>query len=272
MRSVLTTARRVLPALALVGAFIGAVPAAGSAPLPVASGGRLLPVDPHAVLPTRHADVQSLNWSGYAAIAPAGQKITDVTQNWTVPTVKNAPAGFSSTWAGIGGYNTQDLIQAGTESDTAQTPYAWYEILPASETPITSGCVGDNACTVRPGDKMTVTIHSTGGTGWNISMKNIGRWTWSLNLNYPSTFSSAEWILEAPTVGAQTVLANVGTQLFTGVNNYVVNGVTKNIKQGNSVRILLSPGLLNEATPSALNSTGDRFNDCAYKQSCAAPA
>ena len=238
----------------------------------IAPRGTLIPADPHQILPTRNADVSSLNWSGYAAIAPAGSKITDVTQNWTVPTVKNVPAGFSSTWAGIGGYNTQDLIQAGTESDTAQTPYAWYEILPASETPITSGCVGDNACTVRPGDKMTVTIHSTGGNGWNISMQNLNHWTWSLNLNYASTFSSAEWILEAPTVGAQTVIANVGTQLFTGANTFVMNGVTKNIRGGNSVRVILSPGLVNEATPSALNSTGDRFNDCTYKNSCAAPA
>jgi hypothetical protein len=256
---------------AAIAALVSAIaPVTAHAAVP--AGGRLLPVDPHAVLPTRNADVQSLNWSGYAAIAPAGQKITDVTQHWTVPSVSAAPAGFSSTWAGIGGYNTRDLIQAGTESDTAQTPYAWYEILPASETPITSGCAGDNSCTVRPGDQMTVTIHSTGGSGWTISMADANHWTWSLNLNYASTFSSAEWILEAPTVGAQTVLANVGTQKFTGVNNYVVNGVTKNIKAGNSVRILLSPGLLNEATPSALNSTGDRFNDCAYKQSCAAPA
>ena len=34
MRSVLAIARRTLPALALVGAFIGAVPAAGGAPAP----------------------------------------------------------------------------------------------------------------------------------------------------------------------------------------------------------------------------------------------
>ena len=251
---------------ALVSAFVP-VTAHAAAPL-----GVLRPVDPHAILPTHNADVSSLNWSGYAAIAPAGQKITDVTQHWTVPAVKNVPAGFSSTWAGIGGYNTSDLIQAGTESDTQQTPYAWYEILPASETPITSGCVGDNTCKVRVGDQMTVTIHSTGGTGWNIAMTNAGHWTWSLNLNYASTFSSAEWILEAPTVGAQTVIANVGTQKFTGVNNFVINGVTKNIKQGNSVRIILSPGLVNEATPSALNLSGDRFNSCTYKNTCAAPA
>jgi len=266
MRSVLLIA-----VAALVSAF---VPVAAHAAPAAAPSGVMIPVNAGQVLPTRNADVTSLNWSGYAAIAPAGSKITDVTQNWTVPSVSAAPAGFSSTWAGIGGYNTQDLIQAGTESDTAQTPYAWYEILPASETPITSGCAGDNSCTVRPGDQMTVTIHSTGGNGWNISMQDIGHWTWSLNLNYASTFSSAEWILEAPTVGAQTVIANVGTQKFTGVNSFVIDGVTKNIRQGNSVRILLSPsfGLVNEATPSALNSTGDRFNDCTYKNSCAAPA
>ena len=51
-----------------------------------------------------------------------------------------------------------------------------------------------------------------------------------------------------------------------------VDGVTKTIGQGSPVRILLSPGLVNEATPSALNGAGTAFNDCAYKQSCAAPA
>jgi hypothetical protein len=67
---------------ALVSAF-APVTAHAAAP-----AGRLLPVDPHAILPTRSADVQSLNWSGYAAIAPAGQKITDVTQHWIVPNVR----------------------------------------------------------------------------------------------------------------------------------------------------------------------------------------
>jgi hypothetical protein len=247
---------------------------AGVASTAGAASGVLVPAHVGQVLPMQNADTSSLNWSGYAVTAAAGQTITAVTQSWIVPTVKNVPAGFSSTWAGIGGYSSTDLIQAGTESDTAQTPYAWYEILPASETPITAGCIGDVTCTVRPGDAMTVSIQSTGGSGWTISMTNP-RWTWSLNLVYPSTFSSAEWILEAPTVGAQTVIANVGTQLFTNGspgNTFTMNGTTKSIGQGNPVRILLSPGLVNEATPSSLNSSGTAFNDCTYKQSCAAPA
>lgn len=273
MRSVFTRARLALLAPMLAGAaLIGVAPAAAPAVQAVGGHGVLQKVSPHQVLPTHNADTTSLNWSGYAALAPAGSKITDVTQNWIVPTVSLLPPGFSSTWAGIGGYNSTDLIQAGTESDTFGGNYAWYEILPASETPITSGCSGDSTCTVNPGDNMSVTIHSTGGDGWTISMTDAGHWSWSTSLNYPSTFSSAEWILEAPTVGVQSVLANVGTQQFTGANTFTMDGVTRNIAGGNSVRILLSPGLINEATPSALNSTGDRFNSCAWKQSCAAPA
>ncbi|HZQ86571.1 MAG TPA: hypothetical protein VFA83_17120 [Acidimicrobiales bacterium] len=259
---------------------LGMVLASGGTAASVASAasaahGTLIPAQVGQVLPVRNADTSSLNWSGYAVIAQSGHPITRVTQNWIVPTVSTFPVGFSSTWAGIGGYNSSDLIQAGTESDTAQTPYAWYEILPASETPITSGCTGDPTCTVQPGDAMSVTIANNGGNAWTISMTNP-RWTWSLNLNYASTLSSAEWILEAPTVGAQTVLANVGTQKFTAGspgNTFTVDGVTKNIGQGSPVRILLGPGLLvNEATPSALNPAGTAFNDCAYAQSCAAPA
>ena len=262
--------------LGLMSALAGAAALLGPAALPtqaaLAPHGLLQLVNPHQVLPTANDTVQSLNWSGYASIATPGHPITAASTHYVVPSVSLYPAGFSSTWVGIGGYNTTDLIQAGTESDTAQTPYAWYEILPASETPITSGCIGDNACTVRPGDDMTVTITSQGASAWKIDMVNAGHWTWSLSLNYASTLSSAEWILEAPTVAAQTVLANVGTQRFISTNTFTVDGVTKTIGQGNPVKILLSPGLLNEATPSALNPAGTAFNDCAYKQTCAAPA
>ncbi len=183
--------------LGLISALAGAValmgPALPSQAAPAPSGVLQL-VNPHQVLPTENDTVQSLNWSGYAVV-PTGHRITAVSTHYIVPSVSLFPVGFSSTWAGIGGYNTGDLIQAGTESDTAQTPYAWYEILPASETPITSGCIGDNACTVNPGDDMTVTITSKGGSLWQIDIANAGHWTWSLQLSYASTFSSAEWIL-----------------------------------------------------------------------------
>lgn len=45
------------------------------------------------------------------------------------------PPGFAATWTGIGGYNTSDLIQAGTAEQSAPSNpllgdqyYAWYEL------------------------------------------------------------------------------------------------------------------------------------------------
>ena len=266
MRRKLGIITSLLTAVALTVPMLTGRPGANATTLP---GDVFRPVNPHQVLPTKNADVSSLNWSGYAVVQSG---ITAVSTHYIVPTVKAYPAGFSSTWAGIGGYNTQDLIQAGTESDTAQTPYAWYEILPASETPITSGCSAPlTTCPVAPGDDITVTITNTSGSNWAISIVNKNKWNWSLNLTYASTNSSAEWILEAPTVGAQTVIANVGVQRFTPTNTYTKGGVTHIIRDGSPVRIILSPGLINEATPSALSLAGNAFNSCTYKNSCAAP-
>src|SRR6185503_10225868 len=55
----------------------------------------------------------STNWSGYAA---TGGTYTSVTGTWTVPTVSATTAGADATWVGIGGINSTDLIQAGTEA------------------------------------------------------------------------------------------------------------------------------------------------------------
>src|SRR5579864_9182800 len=200
----------------------------------------LIPAVPGLSLPVKAATVSSLNWSGYAEVAPAGSHITAVSGNWTVPAVQLVPPGFSAAWTGIGGYNTQDLIQAGTTQDTLPIGgpqyFAWYEILPAAETPI-SGCTGDTSCTVRPGDAVSVSITSLGGDQWHISMGDAGHWSWGLTLTYASTESSAEWILEAPTLVAQTLLANVGTATFDPNNSFVIDGASKNIAQGNPVAI-----------------------------------
>jgi hypothetical protein len=228
------------------------------------------------VLPSHGGTADSLNWSGYA-VTPTSDGITAVSSTFVVPSAGLVPPGFAATWTGIGGYNTSDLIQAGASenslpsNDVFGSQYnAWYEILPASETPI-SGCTGDANCTVTPGDVISVTISNAGGDNWNIAMTDAGHWSWSKQVSYSSTESSAEWILEAPTVGAQTLLANVGTASFGPTSTYTQGGTTYTIAQGDPTQIDLSPGAVNEATPSALASDGQSFNDCAYAQSCAAP-
>lgn len=236
---------------------------------PVSHHGRFIPATRGAHLPTRNDTTSSLNWSGYAT-AP-GSGITGVKSTFTVPTVGAVPPGFAANWTGIGGYTSQDLIQAGTSEDELQGYYAWYEILPASETPI-SGCTGDAACTVNPGDVVTVDIHNVGTNLWSVSLSDAGHWSWQQNISYASTESSAEWIFEAPTVGVQTIPANTGTNHFGPTSTFTDATGTHTIAQGNPVTIDMGLGIgVNEATPSALNADGQSFNVCAYQQSCPTP-
>jgi hypothetical protein len=85
------------------------------------------------------------------------------------------------------------------------------------------------------------------GKTWNISMTDSGKWSWSQHVTYSSSLSSAEWILEAPTLVAQTLLAPVETFHFGPTSTYTAGGVTHTIAQGDPTRINLSPGLINEA-------------------------
>jgi|SRR5579884_294045 len=255
----------------------GSAPSAAGSHRRFTTGGLgvLIPAHKGQKLPLHGGTTSSLNWSGYAVTPGSG--VTGVSGTFTVPAAGLDPPGFAATWAGIGGYNTTDLIQAGTgeqsvpgNSVLGAQYYAWYELLPASETPI-SNCTGDPNCTVTPGDRMTVNISNISGNTWNIAMTDAGKWSWSQNVTYSSSESSAEWILEAPTLVAQTVLANVGTVPFGPTSTYTAGGTTHTIAAGSPTQIDLGTGLVNEATPSALASDGQSFNDCAYALSCPTP-
>ena len=91
--------------------------AAGAATA-ASSHGRLIPAHVGQVLPTKNADTTSLNWSGYAT--DPGSGVTGVASTFTVPSVNPVPPGFAANWTGIGGYNSSDLIQAGTSEDAVQ--------------------------------------------------------------------------------------------------------------------------------------------------------
>jgi hypothetical protein len=258
--------------------FGGQVVAGAPTAAASADHGALIPTHSGATLPRHGGTVDSLNWSGYA-VTPSKDGITAVKSTFVVPTAGSVPPGFAATWTGIGGYTSSDLIQAGvSENSTPNNSVAgdqygaWYELLPASETALTK-CTGKSSCPVSPGDKVTVSIVKAGTKKWTISLADpTEHWTWTKTVTYTSTESSAEWILEAPTVGAQTVLADVGTVKFGPTSTYVANGHTYTIAKGSPTKIDLSPGGgVNEATPSALASNGESFNDCAYAQTCAAP-
>lgn len=216
------------------------------------------------------------NWAGYA-YGGANGSVTSVTGQWTVPNAGSMPPGVSSTWTGIGGFTTSDLIQAGTQQTSAPLDQfiaggaygAWYELLPASPVFIT-GCSGDSKCTVAPGDNMTVTITNQGGNNWSISMADGSRWTYSKTLQYASTESSAEWIHESPSLVAVPVpVGNSGTVTFDGSNSAVINGTSRLVGPSGAGAVEALPV---ETTTSAIDNDGDGFNVCTYSLSCSPTA
>jgi hypothetical protein len=197
----------------------------------------------------------SRNWSGYAI--PSGD-FTSVSGSWTVPTVnppnRRRDRQFSSTWVGIDGYNVGDdnLIQAGTEQDWlggAASYQAWWEILPAYETPLTLA--------IHPGDVMDVTI-TQGSPDWTITVADASTGqSDSVREPYSGPQSSAEWIQEAPTVGNRiATLANDGTVDFT---NLTVNGANPDLTIAESGVMAKKGGRVILSTPSQPSTAGNAF-------------
>jgi hypothetical protein len=170
-----------------------------------------------------HSTWSASNWSGYAETGT----FTGVQSTWIVPTVSaSSSPTYSSAWIGVDGFNNSNLIQTGTEEDyySGSAHYnAWWEILPAAETAL------PNNYLVTPGDHMSASIYKTsstsggvthghrgggGGGGsqsvWVITITDSSHgWTFSTNQAYNGPGTSAEWVMEAPSLGGRiATLAN----------------------------------------------------------------
>src|SRR3954454_13869598 len=150
----------------------------------------------HAV---RSAGWSASNWSGYAKSG----NYTSATAQWVVPSVSpTSRASYSSAWVGIDGFTNSDLIQTGTESDyyNGSAHYnAWWEILPAPETAITTFAV-------HPGDVMTASITKGSGSSWTITINDTTNGgTVTATQNYTGAGTSVEGIEEAPTLRGRVV-------------------------------------------------------------------
>ena len=195
----------------------------------------------------------SSNWSGYALSGSAGQ-YNSITGNWIVPAVQpSAGITFSSSWLGIDGFNNTNLIQTGTEQDyyNGAAHYdAWWEILPAAETVITT-------MTVKPGDHMTAAITNDGNGKWTITINDVTQnETFTTTQAYTGPAESAEWIQEAPTIGGHVAtLANYGQTTF-------YDGTVNGMKPG---LVMSDGGVMIQhrrqvSTPSAPDRNKDGFN------------
>ncbi len=203
----------------------------------------------------------STNWSGGVVYAPAGQSFEWIEGDWVIPDI-DAPTEnqwyYCASWIGLDGDGSGDVCQAGVESQvyrsgTAVTRqfYAWWEWFPLPEVPITN-------LPVAPGDMITALLCAGPGAGATtatvfLTNRTTGATT-SVGLTAPSgtklAGNSAEWIVEAPTVGGQqSLLADYGEVFFAvceaGTQNDTVNGGTgDNINLVNSSGAAVSDGIL----------------------------
>jgi hypothetical protein len=226
---------------------------------------------------------QSFNWAGY--VQGALEKNTtfhSISATWIVPTAtprRPDEAEFSSTWIGIGGgcvnadcsIGDATLIQAGIghDIDTTGTAdyYAWWETIPAP--------LQRTTMQVRPGDRVSVTI-SEGSVPevWTITIANrTSSERFTLTIPYPSTYATAEWVIETPVVITDTGGVQVGPMPnLTTVNfdHTRANGASADFVPTERME-LVDFDLTLIATPSLPDRKGDGFNDCTYTATCPTP-
>ena len=210
--------------------------------------------EPSPALAPAAATSRSTNWSGYAA---DGGPFTSVTGTWVVPSVAATAAGADATWVGIGGLDTEDLIQAGTMAtvtgDGSVTYEAWIEMLPDSARMI--------PLSVSAGDSVTVTITERSADRWLLALKNnTSGGTYNITVPYQSTRSSAEWVQEAPSTSRGILpLSMFGSVRFTA-GTAVRDGRTLSIAALGSRPIsMYNRADQALAIPSTLDSAGTGF-------------
>lgn len=198
------------------------------------------------------------NWAGYAA---SGSDFTSVSGSWIVPqTSSSQETSADAAWIGIGGTSSSDLIQAGTQN--VVTPggqvvtTAFYELLPDSSVTIPN-------VSVSPGDSISASITENGSNIWTITLTdNTNGQTFTGNAEYDSSMSSAEWIEEDPSDGAnqQIPLDSFGTVDFTN-SSATENGNNVNLNSSNAQALTMAEeGGQVLASTSAIGNNGSSFS------------
>ncbi len=202
----------------------------------------------------------SANWAGYVA---EGDKYTGVNGSWIVPAVSADQAhdvSADATWVGIGGVESRDLIQAGTQAIVQGTHVqyeAWYELLPHYQTHI--------PLAIHAGDSVSVSLAQISTGKWQLTFANnsTGK-TYQTSLDYDSTLSSAEWIEEMPvgSIGhslSYLPLDNFDNARFTNAGA-IVNGTQKQLSETDAHPITMLGADMAIATPSVIGNDGTSFS------------
>lgn len=215
----------------------------------------------------------STNWSGYAVTTSASTwssgSLSSVAADLVVPAVTarscNGTWQYASSWVGIDGYASNDVLQAGVETDalcvgtSKQTYYApWYEWYPYASTEISN-------LTAAPGQSFYIHVWATSATLGYAYLQNLNANTSvSITLTPPSGTAlkgeSAEWIVESPEVnGALATLPVYGLDFFEGSTSSSRLSVTSAPASTNAVAISLVRSGTTYSTVGLLGSNGILF-------------
>jgi hypothetical protein len=212
----------------------------------------------------------SSNWSGYAATSSA--PYSGVTAQWKVPSVQpTGSATYSAAWTGIDGFTNNSLIQTGTEQDFygGSAHYAaWWTTSAQNflEQQITTGCTGSGQCgAVAPGDTITATITETNASthAWTVTLTDANQsWSFTQSVTYTGPGASAEWIMEAPSIGGRIAPLAVYSSPVTFDPGTVNGGASPALAPANSGELVQghSRRLQVVSIPSAPDADHDGFN------------
>ncbi len=216
------------------------------------------PTTPQTQTPTIATGYLSTNWSGYLA---TNASFTAVSGTWTVTTAtgNNASTSADSTWIGIGGVTSGDLIQTGTQnliSASGQvSTSAFYELLPFSSQQVPD-------VTVSPGDSMTASIVEGSSEQWTITITdNTDDESSTITVTYNSSLSSAEWIEEDPSYSSrrQIPFDNFTEASFTNTST-IANDSTVDLTESTAQPVtMVDDSGQTIAEPSAIGTDGSSF-------------
>lgn len=185
-----------------------------------------------------------------------------ISASWTVPeaTGNGYSTSADATWIGIGGVTTSDLIQVGTDNTVSAsgqvTTSAFYELLPAPAQTIPT-------VTVAAGDSMSASLTETSAGEWTVTITDeTNGQSFTDNVAYDSSNSSAEWIEEDPSETNDRLipLDNFGTVNFSA-GSAVANGSNVSITGSDAQKIILVNRAGEDvATPSSVSADGASFS------------
>ncbi|WP_304459444.1 G1 family glutamic endopeptidase [Alicyclobacillus sendaiensis] len=212
----------------------------------------------------------SENWGGYIDTPVGSQGYTSITGAWTVPSITGREGAMAAQWIGLGGVQTQDLLQIGTleqvENGQTQVQVFWEKLPNAANT----------VMTIPVGSKVWAAIQQQSASTWGLTLRAVTPSGQTLSKTITVTLSngyaenigtSAEWISEDPSTmrGGLYPLANAGAVQFTDAT---VNGepLAASSNQVQPVAMVDRFGNVVIA-PSSIGIDGESFTTTTYSDS-----